>query len=136
MAVLRSPAVPDRRPQGVSGVTTRPVDAAGIAAVSFTTARGERDAGYGGRPVANCLDTLLGAVSGPEHVPMYGRESRVPGLTEAVESAKLDELPRERPWRAGLGVRPILENSTACQIIVDAKLTPRPRRRFLRSRSP
>ena len=55
---------------------------------------------------------------------MHGRESRVLGLTGTVESAKLDELPRERPWRAGLGVRPILENSTACQIIVDAKLTP------------
>ena len=109
------------------------VDVAGIARVGFTTARGERDAGDGGRPVADRLDTLLRAVSGSEHVTMHGRESRVPGLTGAVESAKLDELPRERPWRAGLGVRPILENSTACQIIVDAKLTPRPRRWFLRS---
>ena len=73
------------------------VDVAGITTVGFTTARGERDAGDGGRPVANRLDTLLGAASGSGHVTMHGRESRVPGLTGTVESAKLDELPREPP---------------------------------------
>jgi hypothetical protein len=73
------------------------VDVAGITTVGFTTARGQRDAGDGGRPVANRLDTLLRAASGSEHVTMHGRESRVPGLTGTVESAKINELPRERP---------------------------------------
>ena len=37
------------------------------------------------------------------------------GLTQEPETAKLERLPREPAGRPDIGVRPLLENSTACQ---------------------
>ena len=73
MAVLRSSATPD-------GWCVWCHDRANLTLPArhrrFHSARGEPDAGDGGRPVVSHHDAVFRAASGSEHVTMHVRESR------------------------------------------------------------